>query len=473
MRGVWIVIWSICLVAGLQAQEIAESKSVEDPQLTIGNIYITGNKKTREEIIKRELDFEVGQTLSKKELLQILELDRQKLTNTRLFVVVELVPLQMSETEVDILVRLQERWYIFPLPIFRLADRNFTEWFRNQGADFSRVNYGFRVLHFNLTGRNDRLQVTSQFGFTKNYAVQYQIPYINKEQTLGLNLGAGFSNNKTISVNSRSHRLRFVESENVVRRRFSSSASLTYRPNFFSRHSLNVAYARTTVADTITFANPEYLLDGNQKQRYVRASYIYSWDKRDYFAYPLKGKLYRVEINKFGLGLFGDLDMLSIRGSYGQYFDLGKNFYLANRITGFYNFNEPDDIPYLQRSGIGYRPNFIRGYEPYVIEGTSFVTNRSALRWKFLSGTQQLSKRSIIPQFQTLPYAFYLKAFLDLGYVGEPLSVTENNFFNQNLILGAGLGLDVVTYYDFVVRFEFSVNKEGQGGFFINFRSAL
>lgn len=473
MRGFWIFIACLCFQLHLHGQEIADQKTGNEQTVTIGNIYITGNKKTRTEIIERELDFEVGQSFTKKELLAVLELDRQKLTNTRLFVVAEVVPLQMSETEVDILIRLQERWYIFPLPIFRLADRNFTEWWRNQGRDFSRVNYGFRVLHFNLTGRNDRLQVTSQFGFTKNYAIQYQIPYINKEQTLGLTVATGFSNNKTISVNSENHRLRFVESENVVRRRFSSSASLTYRPNFFSRHSLNVAYARTTVSDTITFTNPQYLLDGNDKQRYVRASYIYSWDKRDYFAYPLSGKIYRVEVNKFGLGLFNDLDMLTVRGSYGQYFDLGKNFYLSNRIDAYYNFNESNEVPYLQRTGFGYRPNFIRGYEPYVVEGTSFVSNRSALRWKFFSGIRQISKRSIIPQFQTMPYAFYLKAFLDLGYVGEPIPSTAGNFFNQTLLLGGGLGLDVVTYYDFVVRFEYSVNLEGQGGFYINFRSAL
>ena len=473
MRGYWILVLALLLANGLSlsGQDIPATK-VPDQQLqTIGNIYIAGLKKTREEIVRRELDLEVGQSYTKQELLELIELDRQKLMNTRLFVFVEVVPLQMSDTELDILIRVQERWYIFPVPIFRLADRNFTEWWRNQNRDFSRVNYGFRVLHFNLTGRNDRLQVTTQFGFTKNYAVQYQIPYINKQQTLGLTLSTGFSNNKTISVNTRNHRLQFFESENIQRRRFASSASLTYRPNFFSRHSLNVAYVRTTVGDSIPQANSEYLLNNQSLQRYFRASYIYSWDKRDYFAYPLSGKLYRVEINKFGLGAFDDLDMLTVRASWGQYFDLGKNFYLANRITGYYNLS--DEIPYLQRAGFGYRPDFIRGYEPYVIEGTSFVANRSAFRWKFLSGVRELSKRSLIPQFQTLPYAFYLKAFIDLGYVGEPLPGIEGNFFNETLLMGAGLGLDMVTYYDFVVRFEFSVNREGQTGFFVNFRSAF
>ena len=470
MKRLLVIILALATLS-VQGQEQAPRPTAGDQELTIGKIYITGNKKTKEEIILRELDFEEGQKISLKELTDAIVLDKQKLTNTRLFITVDIVPLILSETDADILVRLQERWYIFPVPIFRLADRNFTEWWVNQNRDFSRVNYGLRVFHFNLSGRNDRLAITSQFGFTKNYMVQYQIPYINKKQTLGLSISSGFANNKTISFNTRNHRLRFIESENVIRRRFTTSGSLTYRPNFFSRHSINMAYSRTSIGDTVRLANPEYLSTNETVQRYVRLSYIYSWDKRDYFAYPLSGRLYRVEVNKFGLGFFNDLDMLTIRASYGQYFDLGKNLYLANRMTAYHNFS--NDIPYALRAGFGYRPDFIRGYERFVVEGRSYYSNRTAFRWKFWSGVKELSQRALIPQFRTLPFAFYLKAFLDLGYVGEPLAVTEGNFFNKTLLLGGGLGLDMVTYYDFVVRFEYSVNREGQGGFFINFRSAL
>ncbi len=465
MRGV------VCVLLLLFAFNLRAQNTSSDTVVTIGKIYITGQKKTKLEIIQRELDFQEGQQISKKELLEVIELDKQKLVNTRLFVIVDIIPLTISNTEVDVLIRLQERWYIFPAPIFRIADRNFTEWIRNQGADFSRVNYGLQLYHFNLTGRNDRLAAIAQFGFTNRYQLQYQIPYINKKQTLGLLVSTGFNNNKTIAYNTIDHRLRFVEQDNFIRKTFFTSSALTFRPSFFSRHSLNIAYSRTTIADTVRTLNPSYLLDGKNQQQYVRASYIYSWDKRDYFAYPLSGKLYRLEVNKYGLGLFDDLDMLTIRASYGQYFDLGKNFYLGNRMTIQYNFNE--DVPYLNRSGFGYRPDFIRGYERNVVEGRFMAANRSSFKWKFFSGVKQLYKNSFIEQFRTMPFAFYLKAFVDLGYVGQPLPHINGNFLNQQLLSGIGIGLDVQTYYDFVVRFEYSVNEDGQGGFFINFRSAL
>ena len=213
------------------------------------------------------------------------------------------------------------------------------------------------------------------------------------------------------------------------------------------------------------------MLDDRNLQRYVRASYIYTWDKRDYFAYPLSGKLYRLEVNQYGLGIFDDLNMLVVRGSYGQYFDLGKNLYLANRITGQYNFS--DDIPYLNRSGFGYRPDFIRGYERNVVEGKYFALNQSSFKWKFFSGVKELYKNSRIEQFRTMPFAFYIKAFIDVGYVGDPLPFTNGNFLNDRMLIGGGIGIDIQTYYDFVVRFEYSVNRHRQSGFFVNFRSAL
>ena len=79
----------------------------------------------------------------------------------------------------------------------------------------------------------------------------------------------------------------------------------------------------------------------------------------------------------------------------------------------------------------------------------------------------------MIDQFRTLPYAFYLKLFMDTGYAGDTLAANTNNFYNNKWIGSVGLGLDVVTYYDFVIRLEYSINREGHTGFFVNFRSAL
>ena len=470
-RRWWCI--GLLLLVGIPLVTQAQSVGDLDPESTVkvGKIYITGNNKTRTEIILREIDFDEGQELKLKDFAQQVLLDQQKLTNTRLFVLVEIVPLFMSNTDVDVLIRLQERWYIFPLPVFKLADRNFTEWWVNQNRDFARVNYGAQLIHTNLTGRNVMFSLRAQFGFAKQYSVSYSIPYVNEKQTIGLGFATSFTTNKTLGVSTSAHRQEFVESENVLRRSFGTSASLIYRPSFYTRHSLNIGYTRSSVSDTVITANPFYHTDGQNLQQYLRLTYGFTVDKRDYIAYPLTGSTLSIQVNKFGLGLVNNLDMFTARVGYATYFDLKNGFYLANRTEVFKNFS--DDAPYLTRSGFGYRPDFIRGYERFVVESRALISHRSALRFKVLEGVQELSRRSLINQFRTLPYAFYLKIFLDTGYTGNPISSSDNNFFNNQFLGSLGLGIDIVTYYDFVFRLEYSINKQGSTGLFFNFKAAI
>lgn len=472
MRLLSVALWVFFTLIHLNVRsQNLPADSNDSTKVTIGNVYITGNKKTREEIIRRELDFKEEDSFRKDELLKTLTLDQQKLTNTRLFVTVELIPLMISDTEVDILIRLQERWYIFPIPLFKLADRNFTEWWVNQKRDFSRVNWGVQLDHMNLTGRNDRLSTRIQFGFTKNITLRYSIPYIDKNQKFGLSMGMSYSTNKTVGVTSNGHRQVFYESEEVARRSFSTGASLTYRPSFYTRHIIGLRFSRTSVQDSIMTLNPSYLVSGKDTQKYFGLNYLFSLDKRDYIAYPLKGSLFSLAFNQFGLGIFDDISMTTTRISYGKYFKMGKRLYQANRVELYKNFS--GHIPYVSRSGFGYRPDFVRGYERYVVESDMLISYRTALKFQFLEGVLGLNEKAMISQFRTIPYAFYFKTFVDLGYSGDSLLNTENNFYNNELIGSIGAGIDIVTYYDFVIRLEYSINREGNSGFYFNFRTAL
>lgn len=442
-----------------------------DTDVTIGKIYLVGNKKTRNSIILRELNFEEGQTLKMKDFAESVKLDQQKLINTRLFQMVEIVPLFLSPNNAEVLIRVQERWYVFPAPIFKLSDRNFTEWWVNQNRDFSRVNYGAQLYHLNFSGRNDKLVLKTQFGFTKRYAFQYTIPYINKAQTTGLNINTSFATNKAVSYASDGHRLQFVQSDNTIRRLFSTSGTITFRPSFYNRHSFSLGYNRTSISDTVYNLNNNYFQGDAILQEYFAFGYTFIHDNRDYIAYPLKGNRFSGSIGQLGLGVFDDINMFTARAEYTSYTTLGKKLSWANSLDAYKTFSE--EIPYLVRAGFGYNPNFIRGYERYVIESDFLASYRTALRFELLKGVKELNKRSMIDQFRTLPYAFYLKIFMDAGYAGDPLQSNVNNFYNNKMIGSVGVGLDVVTLYDFVMRLEYSINREGDTGFFVNFRSAL
>jgi hypothetical protein len=46
----------------------------------------------------------------------------------------------------------------------------------------------------------------------------------------------------------------------------------------------------------------------------------------------------------------------------------------------------------------------------------------------------------------------------------------QGNPLANRLLMGAGAGLHMVTFYDFVFRAEYTVNREGNRGFYLSGR---
>src|SRR5262245_33143638 len=86
--------------------------------LEIDRVFIIGNRLTRDHIILRELTLKSGDLVFSGELPGILDLDKKKLINTRLFNTVEIRTIESHERKIDLLIDLTERWYTFPSPIF-------------------------------------------------------------------------------------------------------------------------------------------------------------------------------------------------------------------------------------------------------------------------------------------------------------------------------------------------------------------
>ena len=103
--------------------------------------------------------------------------------------VVNITEWDTDKNTVDIIVTVKESWYIYVLPIFDLADRNFNVWWTTHKASFSRINIGARLDWLNFTGRNDKLKAKIQFGHTPKQEIEYRFPYLNKKQSLGLSTG--------------------------------------------------------------------------------------------------------------------------------------------------------------------------------------------------------------------------------------------------------------------------------------------
>ncbi len=433
----------------------------------IDAVFIVGNKKTKNDIITRELSIKKGETYHLQDLERILEGDRSKLLNTQLFNTVDISILNLSETVVDIVVNVTERWYTFPAPIFSLVDRNFNDWWQNQNRDLSRTNFGVKIFRNNFRGRNEKLKLLLQLGFTQQFGINYQIPYIDKRKRHGLSFSYDYSENKNIAVRTVEHKPVFFDSEDILRVRKEYSVGYRYRRSFYNWHSLRIAFNDNTVNDTVLNINPEYYQEFDNDQQYAELIYFFTHDKRDNASYPLKGNRFTIRARKQGLGFFDDINRFDFLTSMSRFFDLKKDYYFSNYSSVY--FSLPEDQPYSNFGALGFKKDFIRGYELFQIEGKSFYLNRSTLKKKVFSRVARLGAMPI-EQFKNMPIDIYLKVYFDMGYVEN----FENYEFNQNLadryLFGTGAGIDIVSYYDTVIRLEYSINREQDAGFFLHFK---
>jgi len=141
--------------------------------VTVSEIILEGNKKTKRQTILREMDLKEGDVIAVNDLSTIFETNRLQLLNTGLFILVKVNVKEWNEDfgKIKVVVNFQENWFFYPAPIFELADRNFNVWWVEQNRSLRRVNYGMRFYHINLTGRRDRLKTVVQFGFTRKYEI--------------------------------------------------------------------------------------------------------------------------------------------------------------------------------------------------------------------------------------------------------------------------------------------------------------
>ncbi|HYG02386.1 MAG TPA: BamA/TamA family outer membrane protein [Chryseosolibacter sp.] len=453
------------------AQGIANSDTLKVGRfLTVNRIFITGNRITRDKIIIRELSLKTGDVVFSADLEALLDLDRKKLLNTRLFNTVDIRMLELEPMRIDLIVEVTERWYTFPAPIFELADRNFNDWWQNYNHDLERVNYGLRLYQYNMRGRNETLRLHAQFGFQRRFEILYRFPYIDKQQKHGLSFDFTYAETKNAVFRTFDHKYEFLQAENILRTNRFGGITYTYRNSFYQTHFLKAEYYNTFFDDTLQEINPIYMPRNESEQTYTSLTYGFTSDHRDYVSYPLKGHVLSTEARAVGLLASDDVEKLEVTVSYSKYLTLKKKFFLSNNIVGY--ASTPSDLPYINFGVLGLRRQFVRGYEIYVIEGPFYAINKTTFK-KLLFARNYHWVAMPIEQFRHIPLAVYLKTYADFGYVKnyDPYETLQiNTRLSDKLITGAGVGVDIVGSYDVVLRFEYTFNAEGERGFFFHLR---
>ncbi len=440
----------------------------------IDTIILSGNKITRRSIILRELTFECQDIIATDNLASQLSRSRDNLLNTSLFNFVTMQDSIVSNTDythIALHIHFIERWYLWPIPIFEISDRNFNAWWEDK--DLNRISYGLLLVRDNMRGRMERLNMLLRFGWDETYQISYNIPYINKKQTFGAGLGMGFSQNHEVAYTTvDNHQESYRSEDEYVHRHFYSFLKLNHRPSLYENHNLQLGYNYYVFGDTLLKLNPDYSFDGETVNEYMSLQYSYSSDHRDSKVYPLRGDYLSGTISKNGFNVLknGDISMMELMASYRKYWTLGKQFYFSTDWNG--KISTSRNQPYFYQRGLGYGREFVRGYELYVIDGQSHIIGKNTLKYNVVP--TRVKNLPFIPseKFSKLHYAFYLNWYVDVAYVDDFKHAEGNGLANQ-MLWGTGLGIDLVTYYDMVFRVDFSVNNLGEFGVYFHVANTL
>jgi hypothetical protein len=76
-----------------------------------------------------------------------------------------------------------------------------------------------------------------------------------------------------------------------------------------------------------------------------------------------------------------------------------------------------------------------------------------------------------IEEFSYFPLRLFLSTNFDHGFVNDRNQIPSNTRLTNTYLFGYGMGLDLVTFYDMVFRFEYSINNQNEGTFFFNLRA--
>lgn len=449
------------------SQEIINNSS---SNFIITDVIISGNKKTKDYIVLREMKMKKGDEIVPSQLFCKLSESRDLIYNTTLFSIVELSPVFGDSNRIMIKVNLVERWYIYPSPVFKLADRNFNEWYKTHNADLDRVTYGVKFSHNNLSGRGDELNIYLLNGYSRNFTMGYSLPYANKNLTIGLSFKAGYMQNREVAYKTSYYNKSLTYTKSYLdRTAIYFGGTLKYRRSYYKSHFFSLLYTYTKINDTILSQsfNPNYFNLNKSEVSFPDINYRFQYIKTDNISYPLKGKIYEIGISKRGLGFTGGLNMLSLGVSYNRYFKQRHQFYTS--IEALANVKLPFNQPYINQGAMGYGNFYLSGLEYYVIDGVANGIAKIKAKKKIFGVKIPLPVKS--KTFPYLPLTIFAKTFLNTGFAYNKKEFETR--LNNRLLGTYGFGIDILTIYDVNLNLEYSFNQLGEKGLFLHFKGSL
>jgi len=446
-------------------------KGSEDDFVVISAINIYGNKKTKDKIILRELEFQTGDTICRSKLQQKIEKSKTNLDKTSLFNYVTLTYQQHNDSVSYLInIAVEERWYIWPQIDIVPHNGNLNDWLRD--SDLSKIDYTIGIKKYNFRGRKESIFFYLRRGFNRVTQIGYSDIALEKSRKNLLSVLVQIHKRKSGVLKIYDNKAKYVDFEdvNTAFKEYKYELIYTYRPKINIKNNFIINYTDAKIHDSVVFYNPDYFGDGKKRIQSINLSYNFYYDRRNSSYYPLTGEYLRLILKKQGI-FAKDIDTYHASIDMRIYRELCPRMYFAAQ---FYNSISSKSTPFHFRESFGTKPNVVPGYEKRQIAGTNLGYIQTSYKIELLKTHIFQLKWLNIPKFNKIHYALFFNMFSNCGYASQEAGDKENlNKMNGAFLGSIGAGLDLVTYYDRVFSVYYTKNLQGDGYVGIGIKAAF
>jgi len=446
----------------------------ETEKLKIKKIVINGNNITKIETVLEHIAIKKNQEYSLEKLIKNIQTSEENLSNLQIFNDVEISFWYTQEDEIQIEIFLTERWYLWPYPIFEISDRNFNSWYRDfkksNYEDWSKINYGIMLDWQNFRGANELIKLKFRKGYKEHYNITYVSKLLGKHKSFFFESEIDFFRRKKTDYLISNNQLQYFDNYNdFTSTDLIAELKLINKKEFRISNSIFLKYHKCVVDNEINLLNTMYLNSSNKNNigSYFKLSYSFKNEQRDNIEYPLNGSLAEITLSK-NFGIESNINNSEINLKLELHKNIFEKLFLGSSLKSVISSNKKNTYFYSLPFGFN---DYIRSYEHYVISGNEFIISKNIFKYQIFEKTKAEIPIFNKSQFKKSHYSIYISLFCDVGYVreSEHRALEQRNNLSNSTLIGKGLSFDFITYYDKILRIEFSINKLGEKGIFLHF----
>jgi len=405
----------------------------------IADIKIIGNKLTNEKVILREMQIKTGSIASD----DLIRYDESRILSLGLFSQVNLL-LVPVDTGFQLVVLVEEAWYIWPVPIFEIRER-----------DWKKLSYGLGLTVRNLTGMNETLFLGGVLGYDPWVSMDYTHPWIHEELHLTMQGKTSFIKRKNKSRRS------ITNSQNYTEDVFFSEINFGKKFGIFHEVNLTAGFQYIKVPEY----QPGRTVSTAGIDRNIYTAIKYRFDTRDFNVYPNSGSFLGIAYQKQGMGE-SEVNYHVAALDFRKYIQLSKFIFgMRNAIRTVIG----SVIPNYANSFIGFDER-IRGLYYDYFEGHTSLVSSFEFRFPFIRNEIVAFDFPLIPK-ELLTYNILLDfhLFFDAGLIW----FNSQDWKQQKMIKGFGAGFSIVILPYKSLKIDLGLDEKLSPQFILDISSAF